>query len=308
MKIAIIGAAGCVGAPVAFFLATEGLADEILMIGGKRQNVLKQHAMDLSTAVSAKDMVIRAGGYDDLPGTDIVINAAGAAQVGILASRMEMLPKNIAIVKEIAQSIQQRCPNAVIITATNPVGPLNYTTFLAGGFERRQLIGYSINDSFRFREMLARSYGVKVGQVEGVVIGEHGATQVLLFSSVKIDGRAVTVSEEIKKSIRAEVPNILKGLEELQAGRTAGWTCAIGLAQFVRAIVNDTGDMLPCSLVVEGEYGYRGLSMSVPAIIGQDGVREILEWELAPDEQQGLKISTDTLKAAVALVEKELGV
>ena len=308
MKIAIIGAAGSVGSPTAFYLAAEGLADEILMIGGKRQNVLKQHAMDLSTAVSAKDLVIRTGDYSDLSGADIVINAAGAAQEGVLASRMEMLPKNIAIVKNIAEQVKTHCPRAFIITATNPVGPLNYTTYLAGGFDRHQIMGYSINDSFRFREMLARACNVKVSQVEGVVIGEHGATQVPLFTSVRIDGQPITVGDEVKQGILEEIPNILKGYEELQAGRTAGWTCAIGIAQFVRAIVHDTGEMLPCSLVVEGEYGTRGLSMSVPAIVGKEGIREILDWEIAGDEQARLDISTHTLRQAVEVVKEELGV
>lgn len=305
MKIAIIGAAGSVGSPSAFYLAAEGLADEILMIGGKKQNVLKQHAMDLSTAVSALDIKVRAGGYEDLPGSDIVINTAGVAQ-GLIKDRMEVLPMNIPLVKSIAEQIKQHCPEAIIITATNPVGPLNYTTYLAGGFDRKQLIGYSINDSFRLREMIARAYNVKVSQVEGTVIGEHGPTQVLLFSSVKIDGKPVTVSEDIKQHSRAEVPNILKRYEELQAGRTAGWTCAIGLAAFVRAIVNDTGDILPCSLVLDGEYGQKNLSMSVPARIGREGVKEILEWDLAPDEVEGLKISTDKLKSAMKVVEEKL--
>lgn len=303
MKIAIIGAAGSVGAPAAFYIGACGLADEILMIGGKKQNVLKQHAMDLSTALSGKDIVVKAGDYRDLSGTDIVIQTAGVAQ-GLIKDRMEMLPKNIPLVKGIATEIKAYCPNAIVITASNPVGPLNYATYLAGGFDRKKLIGYSINDSFRLREMVAAEYGAKVSQVEGMVIGEHGATQVLLFSSVKIGGKPITVNEEIKARIRAEVPNILKRYEELQSGRTAGWTCAIGLVQFVDAIVNDTGAVLPCSLLLDGEYGQKNLSMSVPAKIGRNGVQEIFELKLAPDEEAGLKISTDTLKVAMKVVEK----
>jgi malate dehydrogenase len=303
MKIAIIGAAGSVGAPAAFYIGARGLADEILMIGGKRQNVLKQHAMDLSTALSGQDIAVRAGEYCDLSGTDIVIQTAGVAQ-GLIKDRMEMLPKNVPLIQGIATEIKNHCPDAIVITASNPVGPLNYATYLTGGFERTKLIGYSINDSFRLREMVAAEYGVKVSKVEGTVIGEHGATQVLLFSSVKIDGKPVSVSEEIKARIRAEVPNILKRYEELQSGRTAGWTCAIGLVQFVEAIVNDTGAVLPCSLVLDGEYGQKNLSMSVPAKIGRSGVQEIYELKLAADEQDRLKISTDTLKAAMKVVEK----
>ena len=270
MKIAIIGAAGSVGAPAAFYLGTNRLADEILMIGGKRQNVVQQHAMDLSTAVSAKDMVIRAGGYSDLAGTDIVINAAGVPQ-GFITDRMEMLPKNIDLIKYFAEQIKKNCPEAFVITATNPVDPLNYAMYKTGGFDRRQLIGYSINDSFRFREMLAKAYGVKVSQVGGTVIGEHGSTQVLLFSTAKINGEIVTVSEKIKQDIRAEVPNILKRYEAFKAGRTAGWTCAVGLEIICRAVVEDSGAVIPCSAILNGEYGLKDLSMSVPVKLGKKG-------------------------------------
>lgn len=301
MKITIIGAAGCVGSCSAFYIAAKGLASEMVLIGGKRQNVLKQHAMDLSTAVSPLDMNVYAGQFRDMAGSDIVINCAGAAQ-GVIADRMEMLPKNVEIIKAICHEIKKECPDAIVITASNPPGPLNVATQMASGIDRKKLIGYSTNDSLRFREMLARAYNTSVSKVEGVVIGEHGSTQVLLFSSARIDGKPVLVSEEIKKSIRQEVPHILRRFEELKSGRTAGWTCAIGLANIVEAIVNNTKEMIPVSLILDGEYGQSGLSMSVPAIIGQGGVQEILEWNLAPDELDGLKITTDTLTVAVETV------
>lgn len=305
VKIAIIGAAGSVGAPAAFYLAAQGLADEILMIGGKRQNVLQQHAMDISTAVSSLGIKIQAGDFTDLAGSDIVINAAGVQQ-GLIKDRMEMLPKNIALIQTIAGHIKTHCPGAFVITATNPVDPLNYATFKFTGLDRRQLIGYSINDSFRFREMLAAELNVRPGQVDGVVIGEHGSTQVLLFSSAKVDGKRVSVDEDIKQRIRTHIPNILKRYEELQAGRTAGWTCAIGLAKIVRAMTAETGEVLPCSVVLAGEYGQHDLSMSVPVILGRNGVKEILEYDLAPDEREGLEITVNTLMKAKNVVDDVL--
>lgn len=305
MKIAIVGAAGSVGAPAAFYLAAQGLADEVLMIGGSRQNVLKQHAMDIKTAVSNLGVRVYAGDFTDLSGSDIVINAAGVQQ-GLIKDRMEMLPKNISLVQTIASHIKKYCPGAFVITATNPVDPLNYAVFKSTGFDRRQLIGYSINDSFRFREMLAAELNVRPGQVDGVVIGEHGSTQVLLFSSATVDGKPVTVDEDTKQRIRSEVPNILKRYEELKAGRTAGWTCAIGLARILRAMIEGTGEVLPCSTMLDGEYGQSGLSMSVPVILGRGGVKEILEYELSPDEQKGLEITVETLSKAKKIVDDQL--
>jgi malate dehydrogenase len=304
MKVTVIGAAGSVGGPAAFYIGASGLADEIVLID-MRENVVQQHAMDMSTAFSAREVKVTAGTYEDMARSDLVVNAAGVPQ-GLIADRMEMLPKNIPLVRDVALHVKRHCPGAFVITATNPIDPLNYTTWKAGGFDRRQVVGYSINDSFRFREMVAKAKGVKVAQVEATVIGEHGSTQVLLFSSVRIDGRTVSFSEEEKRAIRMEVPNILRRYEELQSGRTAGWTSAIGLATLTRVVLQDTGEVFPCSVVLDGEYGRRGMSMSVPCRLGRAGVQEILEWELAPDEQAGLERTAAALEEAARIVDENL--
>jgi malate dehydrogenase len=127
-----------------------------------------------------------------------------------------------------------------------------------------------------------------------------------LFSSVRIDGRLVSFSEEEKQAIRAEAPIILRRYEELQSGRTAGWTSAIGLTAIARAVIEDTGRVLPCSVVLEGEYGRRGISMSVPVRLGCTGVREIMEWRLAPDEQAGLERTAAALEAAARIADENL--
>ena len=304
MKVAVIGAAGSVGAPAAFYLAVLGLAEEIVLID-LRENVVQQHAMDMGTASAPMGVRVKAGSYQDLPGSDVVINAAGMPQ-GLIADRMEMLPKNLPLIQTIAQEIRMRAPNAVVITATNPVDPLNYAVWQSTGFSRWKVIGYSLNDSLRFREMVAHQKGVPVREVEAFVIGEHGSTQVPLFSSVRIGGRPVQFSPAEKEAILAEIPNILRRYEELQAGRTAGWTCAVGLASIVRAIRDNTGEIFPCSLVLEGEYGLRNLSMGVPARLGRGGVIEILEWNLAPDEKERFARSAEWLSAAARKVDEEL--
>ncbi len=304
MKMSVIGAAGSVGAPVAFNLAASRVAEEVVMID-TRANLVKQHAMDIGTAVSALDVRVRDGGYADMAGSDIVINAAGALQ-GLIADRMEMLPQNIPMIRDIALQIRRHCPDAVVITATNPIDPLNYATWRAGGFDRCQLFGYSINDSFRFRELAARAKGVKVSRVQATVIGEHGSSQVPLFSSVRIDGRPAFFSEEEKQAVLGEIPKILRRYEELQTGRTAGWTCAVGMVSIAQAILQDTGAIFPCSVVLDREYGQHNLSMSVPVALGRHGVREILEWELAQDEKAGLARSVEVLRAAANAVDAAL--
>jgi malate/lactate dehydrogenase len=304
MKVAVIGAAGSVGAPAAFYIGVSGLVDELVLID-MRPNVVQQHAMDMSTAMSDLGVRVKAGEHGDLAGSDVVINAAGVPQ-GLIADRMEMLPKNIPLVRDVALAVRRYCPDAFVITATNPIDPLNYCTWRAGGFDRRRVIGYSMNDSTRFREIIARTKGVKVNQVRATVMGEHGGTQVPLFSSARIDGRPVSFSETEKQNVRAEIPTILRRYEELQSGRTAGWTSALGLAALTRAVLRGTGERFPCSVVLEGEYGQTGLSMGVPARIGTGGVEAIEEWELTPDEQEGLARTTAAMAAAARIVDENL--
>ncbi len=306
MKITVIGASGNVGSCAAFNITVHRLADELVMIDTPRQDMVTLHALDLNTAATGRDMLVRAGDYEDMEGSDIIIVAAGSARV--FASRLEVLPENLPIIRDIAGRVSQFCPDAVVITATNPVCPLNYAMHLGSNLDRRKAIGYSANDSIRFRMRLAQALGVKSSQVEASVIGEHGDSQVSLFSSVRINGRPVSIDEDTKQKIRQQVPDGQKVLEELRVktGRTAAWTTAIGLAAVVRAIVENTGEMIPCSVVLDGEYGCHGLSMGVPAVLGNGGVREILEWELAPDEQAELKRSIDILRPAMQYVEQSL--
>jgi malate dehydrogenase len=304
VKLAVIGAGGSVGGPAAFYAGVQRLVDEIVLLD-VRQNVAEQHAIDLGTAVSALGVKVKAGTYEDLAGCDVVMNTAGMPQ-GLIADRMEMLTKNLPLVSDIATQIKRYCPEAFVITATNPIDPLNYATWRAGGFDRHKVVGYSVNDSTRFREMVASKKGVEVNRVQATVMGEHGSSQVYLFSSVRIDDKPVSFTEDEKAAIRSEIPNILKRLEELQAGRTAGWTSAIGLAAVTRAVLQDTGEVMPCSVVLDGEYGRHDLSMSVPVKLGREGVREIQEWELTPDESAGLERSADAMAAAAKTVEDNL--
>jgi malate dehydrogenase len=98
----------------------------------------------------------------------------------------------------------------------------------------------------------------------------------------------------------------LKSYQELLAGRTAGWSCAIGLTALTRAVLHDTGEVFPCSTVLDGEYGQSGLSMAVPVVLGGRGVQGIVEWELAPDEQAGVERTARALKPDAKVVDESL--
>jgi malate/lactate dehydrogenase len=213
MKISIIGASGCIGSSTAFLIATQLLTDELVMIGGKHQDALNQYVLDLSTAMSTDNIVVRAGEYEDIINSDIVIMSAGAPQ-GIVNSRMEWLSANLALFQDIGKKIMHYCPQAIVITVTNPVDPFNYAMhLLSPDKDRRKHIGYSANDTFRFRIMSAEQLKVKPHRVKGIVIGEHGESQVLVFSSLQLDGKKIDITEEFKQKIKDKIPSILKTLE-----------------------------------------------------------------------------------------------
>jgi malate dehydrogenase len=309
MKITVIGASGNIGSAAAFYIATQGVADELVMIDPPRPDVLDQYVADLTTAVSHQDVLVRAGAGDDMKDSDIVINAAGVGPRGTMKSRLELLPENIPIVKSVCTGIRRCCPEAVIITASNPVDPLNHAMHLCSGLDRHQLIGYSANDSIRFRLLMARELGVKASRVEAFVIGEHGESQVPLFSSVRLDGKRVDISEETKRWVREQVAHIHAELEKQRTatGRTAAWTTAVGLAALCRAIASGAARVYPCSIALDGEYGVRNMSMSVPVVLGKAGVRDILEWELTPREREALDDSVKALEPSMRYVEEFLG-
>jgi len=133
--------------------------------------------MDLNAAATGLDITIRIGSYEDMAGTDIVVMAAGAPTPAA-KSRLEMLPLNLAIVKENAEKINRFCPNAIVITETNLADSLNYMSYLLSqSRDRRKYIGYSPSDSIRFRQNFASALDTKASRIQGKVMGEHGDSQ-----------------------------------------------------------------------------------------------------------------------------------
>ncbi len=307
MKITIVGAAGTLGSCAAFIIAVQKLADEILLID-PWENMLKAHWMDLTTAAAGQDVTVQRGTFKDMVGSDIVVVTAGAPS-GVISSRSELITGNLPIIKENADKIREYCPDAIVITETNPVDPLNYATYLVNRRAgRNKFIGYTMNDTIRFRMWAAEVAGVEPSQVKGMVIGEHGHSQVMLFSSLRVKGKPVIIDEDNKKRMRSLPPQTLHDYETLQPKRTAGWTSAVGTAAMINAIKNDTHELIPCSAVLDGEYGCRNLSMTVPAVIGREGIHDIKILKLDREEKAALTNTVNVLSPLMRYVERFLGI
>jgi malate dehydrogenase len=316
MKISVIGAAGCVGSSIAFNIVRQGLADE-LMVADIRHDWLEHHAIDFyDAAVACKiDVRVSMGNYQDLSGSDIVVMAAGTGVTqgarssgGQLTSRQHLLPDNLEIVKEWAIQIDRYCPQSVVIMVTNPADALNYASYLlSSGKERRRFIGYALNDTTRFQIALAEALSVAPSHIEATVIGEHGGSMVLLFSSVRVDGKPVSIAEDVRARIKARTADYLPHMLRLNVARTSGWLTGVGVAKMINAIVHNTGEVIPCCVVVDGEYRFKGTSISLPVALGKQGVQKIIELKLTPEEKKLLESSVATVQKSIDYVQGQVG-
>jgi malate dehydrogenase len=300
MKIGVIGAAGIIGSATAFCIGAKQLADTIALID-LPGDALNFQTLDLTTGVSGAGINVVSGGLELLEDASLVIMTA-SVPLGKVSSRQEMLSANLTLCAEVARGIRRYCPDTILLQVTNPIEPLGYATFRTADTKPQKTIGYSINDTFRFRMLLADSLKTNPSNVEAYVIGEHGDTQVPVFSNVKVDGRPVDISAEVKQNILSKIPNIFKELEYYRekTGRTAAWTSAIGIADIVQAITTDAKEVFACATILQGEYGQSDICLGVPAVIGAGGVERILELSLDPEEKEAFGHSVATVRKATA--------
>lgn len=305
MKIAIMGGAGTLGSCIAYTLALKGLTDELVLLD-INHNLLLAHIMDISTAITGiQNTKIWAGCDEDLHHSDIVIVVVGVPFISN-SSRLDMLRDNLLLMKEIIQKIETYCPEAIVITATNPVDSINLGMFLMSTvLDRKKLLGYNLNDSIRFQMAVAKELGKKSTEVEALALGEHIEALALIFSSIKVNKQPITISDDTKKRLKIEVPNLIKSYINLGINRTAGWTSAAGISQMVQSIITDSKRVIPCSAVVIGEYGYKEISIGVPVTLSKKGIDRIIELDLTPDEQRDMDHSATEL-AKKARVVKEV--
>jgi len=311
MKISVIGAAGCIGSSISFNIVKQRLADEVIL-ADISQDWLEHHAIDLfdTTVAGDIDIKVHMGKHEDIANSDIVIMAAGANIKTIplmngarMVSRQQLLSADLPIIEEWMQAINQFCPQAIMISATNPAEVINYAAYLLSSTKKRnRFIGYSLNDNVRFKIALAQVLGVATSRIDAIVVGEHGGSMVSLFSSVKLDGKPVTFKEDERVKIREIMNDYLPHMIRLNLPRTSGWVTGVGMANLVRAIVNDTREIIPCCAVLDGEYGYQGTSIGVPVALGRKGISEIIDHKLSSEEKELLDRSVNTIQPSVNYV------
>jgi L-lactate dehydrogenase len=301
-KIAIIGA-GDVGTTIAYTLQISGLVTEIALID-INQKLAQGQIMDMNHGLFfVPPVYLTAGNYSDCKGADVIIITAGARQkTG--ESRMALVERNATICRSIFDEIRPYNTTAVFLIVTNPVDVMTQAVIKHSGLPRYQVIGSgTVLDSARFRYLISQHCHVDARNVHAYVIGEHGDSEVILWSQVRIGGtplkefskESVYACDPIdKESITKDIKNSAYHIIEAKGATNYG----VGLAvrRIVEAIIRDENSVLTVSTLLNGEYGLDGVCLGVPCIINRKGIKSIVETTLDQREEKALKNSAEIIR------------
>jgi L-lactate dehydrogenase len=314
VRVAVVGA-GNVGSTFAYALLLSGLAAEIVLIDANRSRA-EGEAMDLSHAVPfAHPTRLWAGDYADCAGAVVTVIAAGANQRPG-ETRLDLVKKNAAIFREIVPSVARHNPEGILLIATNPVDALTYASLRPSGLPRARVIGSgTILDTARFRHLLSRHFKVDARSVHAFIVGEHGDSEVPVWSLANIAGmplerfcaaNGVEFDRAALDEIFVQTRDAAYAIIE-RKGATY-YAVAAGLMRIVEAILRDQGTVLSVSsLVDDGSFGAGEVCLSLPTVIGRGGVERVLRLELSPSEADALRRSADVLRGAISQLGLQAG-
>lgn len=304
-KVAIIGC-GFVGASSAFSLMQRGLFSEMVLIDANRQKA-EGEAMDLSHGLPyTASMEIYAGDYSDVADCALVIVTAGANQKPG-ETRLDLIDKNVGILKSIIPEITKQNFEGILMIVSNPVDVLTYAAYRISGYPAHRVIGSgTVLDTARLKQLLAQHLDVDSRSVHAVIIGEHGDSELAVWSGANISGIDLDHFCEIRghfdhdasmKRIYEDVRDSAYEIIERKGATYYG--IAMAVARISESIVKDEHSVLPVSVVLDGEYGLHGLCLSVPSIVGSKGVEKVLEIPLSDSESKALAQSASQLEEVI---------
>jgi malate dehydrogenase len=294
-KVSIVGAAGTVGAAAGYNLALRDVADELVFVDipDKEDETVGQAADTNHGVAYDSNTTVRQGTYEDTAGSDVVVITAGIPrQPG--QTRIDLAGDNAPIMEDIGSSLAEHNDDFVTVTTSNPVDLLNRHLYESGDRDRHKVVGFGGRlDSARFRYVLSERFDAPVQNVEATILGEHGDAQVPVFSKVRVNGADPEFSDDEKDEILSDLQESAMNVIE-RKGATQ-WGPATGVAHMVEAILRDTGEVLPGSLVLDGEYGLEDVGLGVPVKLGSNGVEEVVEWDLTEYERDQLGEAAEKL-------------
>lgn len=304
-KAVMIGC-GFVGSATVFSLMQSGLFSEIAMIDADMAKA-EGEAMDISHGIPfAKQMKVYAGSYDDVADAGIVIVTAGANQKPG-ETRLDLVHKNVAIFKQIIPEISKRGFDGILLIVANPVDILTRVAQKLSGLPENRVIGSgTVLDTGRLKHRLGEHLGVDSKSIHAFIIGEHGDSEIAAWSSANVSGiplndfcemRGHYQHDEATKEIAEKVKN--SAYDIIQRKRATYFGVAMAVKRICEVIVRDEKSILPVSVSMHGEHGVDGVVLSMPCVVGKDGIETKVPIHLSDQEEQQLRSSAKVLKEIV---------
>lgn len=311
-KVSVVGA-GFYGSTTAMRLAEYNIFETVVLtdiVDGKPEGL----ALDMNqsrsiegfeTKVIGVTTTAEGAGYEATANSDVVIITAGLPRKPGM-SRMDLIGVNAGIVRGVAENIAKHSPDAVIIVVSNPLDEMTALTQLASGFPRTRVIGQAgMLDTARFTNFVAEKLGVPVASVRTLTLGSHGDTMVPVPSRCTVGG--VPLSEKLSKAeIDELVTRTRNGGAEIVAFLKTGsayYAPSAAAARMAKAVIEDSGAVMPVCAWVDGEYGITGVYLGVEAEIGREGIRKVVTTDLAPSELAELKAAAEAVRVKQADVQ-----
>ncbi len=301
-KVTVIGA-GMVGGTVAQMLALRDYADIVLVdiVEGLPQGKALD-LMQMGTLLGFDTKITGANSYEETAGSDVVVITSGIARKPGM-SRDDLLRTNMGIVESVTSQVVAGSPNAVLIVVSNPLDAMCHVAYDIAGFPRDRVVGMAgVLDSARFRAFIAMELEVSVQDVSAMVLGGHGDTMVPLSRYSTVNGIPIPelISSERLTAIETRTANGGAELVGLLKTGSAYYAPGMSAVEMVDSIVLDKKRVLPCSVLLQGEYGIDNLYVGVPVKLGSTGVEQIVELNLTDAESAALHKSSNTVKDLVA--------
>lgn len=307
-RVVLIGT-GAVGSSYAFALLNQGVTEELVLIDLNKEKS-EGDAMDLNHGMpfAPSRTKIWFGDYSDCKDADIVVICAGANQKPG-ETRLDLVEKNTRIFKGIVDEVMSNDFQGIFIVATNPVDILTYAVQKFSGFPKERVIGSgTILDTARFRFLLGQYFDVDTRNVHAYIIGEHGDTELPVWSHANIAGRQISTWLESNENYKQEdLDDLFLNVRDaayhiIERKGATFYGIAMGLVRLTKAILQDENSVLTVSCYLNGEYGQENIYIGVPAIVNRKGIRQIIQLELDKEEESKFNHSVDVLKEVMKSV------
>ncbi|WP_141993898.1 malate dehydrogenase [Bacillus sp. B4EP4a] len=306
-KITVVGA-GFTGATAAFLAAQKELGDIVLVDIPQAENPTKGKALDMAEAgpvLGFDANIIGTSDYAETADSDVVIITAGIARKPGM-SRDDLVQTNQKVMKSVTKEVVKYSPNTTIIVLTNPVDAMTYTVYKESGFPKERVIGQSgVLDTARFRTFVAQELNLSVKDVTGFVLGGHGDDMVPLVRYSYAGGIPLEtlIPQDRLETIVARTRTGGGEIVNLLGNGSAYYAPAASLVEMAEAILKDQRRVLPSIAYLEGEYGFEGIYLGVPTVLGANGIEQIIELELTEDEKAALSKSVESVKAVMQVLQ-----